>query len=115
MCLCSTGWGGDYVKRGFSVLRGGGTLVEYSNPLSFSGLLCLLAKVLVYKLLPNGKRVKLYETTASRFSRLSLLEDWAILFKLLEEGKIKPIVAKKGIFGERTQETFNLRIYPLEK
>lgn len=89
------GMGGDYVKRGFSVLGSGGTLVEYGNPLSFTGLLRLLAKVLVYNLLPNGKRVKLYGTTASRFGRHSLLEDWAILFKLLEEGKIKPVIEKK--------------------
>lgn len=97
------GMGGDYVKRGFSVLRDGGTLIEYGNPLSFSGLLRLLAKVLVYNLLPNGKRVRLYGTTASRFSKPSLLEDWAILFKLLEEGKIKPIIAKKFAILEAAQ------------
>jgi NADPH:quinone reductase-like Zn-dependent oxidoreductase len=97
------GMGGDYVKRGFSVLRDGGTLVEYGNPLSFPELLHLLVKVLVYNLLPNGKRVKLYGTTASRFSRPSLLKDWALLFKLLEEGKIKPIIEKKFPILEAAQ------------
>lgn len=89
------GMNGDYVRRGFSVLRRGGTLVSYGNPLSFPGLLRLLAKVLVYNLLPNGKRVKVYGTTTSKFGRRPFLEDWAVLFKLLEEGKIKPIIAKK--------------------
>lgn len=97
------GMGGDYVKRGFSVLRVGGTLVEYGNPLSFTGLLRLLGKGLVYNLLPNGKSVQFYGTTASRFSRPSLLEDWALLFKLLEEGKIKPIIARKFPILEAAQ------------
>ena len=89
------GMGGDYVQRGFSVLRRGGTLVSYGNPLSFSGLLRLLAKMLVFNLLPNRKTVKVYGTTTSKFGRRPFLEDWATLFKLLEEGKIKPIIAKK--------------------
>jgi len=68
-------------------------LVEYSNPSSFSGLLRLLAKVISFNLLPNGKTVKLYGNS-SRFNRRPFLEDWAALFKLLEEGKIKPIIQK---------------------
>ncbi len=89
------GMGGDYVQRGFSVLRRGGTLVSYGNPLSFSGLLRLLAKMLVFDLLPNRKTVKVYGTTTSKFGRRPFLEDWATLFKLLDEGKIKPIIMKK--------------------
>ena len=88
------GMGGDYLERGFSLLRRGGTLVEYSNPLSFSGLLRLLAKVILFNVLPNGKTVKLYGNS-SRFNRRPFLEDWATLFKLLEAGKIKPIIMKK--------------------
>lgn len=71
------GMGGDYVQRGFSVLRRGGTLVVYGNPLGFSGLLRLLAKMLVFNLLPNGKTVKVYGTTTSQFGRRPFLEDWA--------------------------------------
>ncbi len=89
------GMGGDYLKRGFSLLRRGGTLVEYGNPLSFSGMLHLLGKVVLFNVLPNGKSVKLYGTGASRFYRRPFLEDWATLFKLLEEGKIKPVIMKK--------------------
>jgi len=87
--------GGDYVQRGFSVLRRGGTLVEYGNPLSFLRLLLVLAKVILFNVLPNGKAVKLYGTTTSKFNRRPYLEDWAVLFKLLEEGKIKPVIMKK--------------------
>jgi hypothetical protein len=89
------GRGKDYVQRGLSVLRRGGCLVLYGNPLSFAGLLRLLAKTLVTNVLPNGKTVKLYGTSASRFNRRPLLEDWSALFKLLGEGSIKPIIMKK--------------------
>ncbi|TET51411.1 MAG: hypothetical protein E3J64_06920, partial [Anaerolineales bacterium] len=40
------GMGGDYFKRGFSLLRRGGTLVGYGNPLSFSRMLHLLGQVI---------------------------------------------------------------------
>ena len=89
------GMGGDYLKRGFSLLRRGGTLVGYGNPLSFSRMLHLLGQVILFNLLPNGKSAKYYGTGISRFNRRPFLEDWATLFKLLEEGKIKPIIAEK--------------------
>jgi NADPH:quinone reductase-like Zn-dependent oxidoreductase len=44
-------------------------------------------------LLPNGKTIKGYGT--HRVGIDLLKEDWAKLFKLLEEGKIKPIIARK--------------------
>ncbi len=88
------GMGGDYLDRGLVLLRRGGTWVEYGNPLCFSGLLRLLAKTVLFNLLPNGKSLKLYGTTASKFGRRPFLEDWATLFKLLEQGRIKPIIAK---------------------
>ena len=86
-------WG--YLDRGFSLLRRGGTWVQYGNPLSFSGLLRLLAKLVLLNVLPNGRSLKLYGTTTSKFGRSRYLEDWATLFKLLEEGKIKPVIMKK--------------------
>jgi NADPH:quinone reductase-like Zn-dependent oxidoreductase len=89
------GVGGDYLKRGFSVLRRGGTLVGYANPLSFSRMLRLLGQGILLNLLPNGKSVKYYGTGAYRFNRRPFLEDWATLFKLLEEGRIKPVIMKK--------------------
>jgi NADPH:quinone reductase-like Zn-dependent oxidoreductase len=87
------GMGEDYVERGLAVLRRGGTLVHYGGPQSFSRLLFLLAKFVLFNLLPNGKAVKGYGT--HRVDIRLLKEDWLVLFKLLEEGKIKPIIAKK--------------------
>ena len=89
------GMAGDYFKRGFSVLRRGGTLVGYGNPQSFASTLLMLGQVLLLNLLPNGRSAKYYSTGQSRLNRQPFLEDWAMLFKLLEEGKIKPIIMKR--------------------
>jgi NADPH:quinone reductase-like Zn-dependent oxidoreductase len=94
-------WG--YLDRGFSLLRRGGTWVQYGNPLSFSGLLRLLSKLVLLNLLPNGRSLKLYGTTTSKFGRGRYLEDWATLFDLLEEGKIKPIIMEKFPILEAAQ------------
>jgi NADPH:quinone reductase-like Zn-dependent oxidoreductase len=88
------GMGGDYFARGFSVLRRGGTLVGYGNPLSLARTLRLLGQVVLFSLLPNGKSARYYGTGAYRLNKRPFMEDWATLFKLLEEGKIKPIVAR---------------------
>jgi len=89
------GMGGDYFKRGYSVLGRGGTLVGYGNPLSVSRTLKHLGQVVLFNLLPDGRSAKYYGTGASRLNRRPFLEDWATLFKLLEEGKIKPIIAAR--------------------
>jgi NADPH:quinone reductase-like Zn-dependent oxidoreductase len=88
------GIGGDYIKRGFSLLRRGGTYVGYANPLSFSRMLRFLGQVILFYLLPNGRSAKYYGTGSSRLNRRPFLDDWATLFKLLEEGKIKPVIMK---------------------
>jgi len=87
------GMGGDYIERSFPLLRRGGVLVEYGNPLSVRGTLRTLAKMLVLHLLPNGRRVKPYGAGSVLFNRKPFLEDWAILFRLLEEGKIRPVIS----------------------
>ena len=88
------GMGGDYVERAFPLLRRGGVLVGYGNPLSMRGLLRALAKIVVLNLLPNGKRVKPYGASAFLpFNRKPFLEDWEVLFRLLQEGKIRPIIS----------------------
>jgi len=87
------GMGGDYLKRAFPLLRRGGVLVEYANPLSFGGILRSLGWVLVLSLLPNGRRVKGYGAGMSLFYRKPFLEDWATLFRLLQEGKIRPVIS----------------------
>lgn len=91
------GMGGDYVEKVFPLLCRGGVLVEYGNPLSKRGLLRTLAKTLVLNLLPNGRTVKPYGASASLpFNRKPFLEDWAVLFKLLQDGKIRPVIS--GLF-----------------
>jgi len=87
------GMGEDYIERGLAVLRRGGILVHYGAPQSFSRMLFLLAKFVLFNLLPNGKAVKGYGT--HRVDIRLLKEDWLALFKLLEEGKIKPTITKK--------------------
>ena len=97
------GIGGDYIKRGFSLLRRGGTFVGYANPLSLSRTFRFLGQVVLFNLLPNGKSAKYYGTGASRLNRTPFLEDWAVLFKLLEEGKIKPVIMETFPLLEASQ------------
>jgi hypothetical protein len=78
-------WGG--VTSIVDFLCCGEAVREYGNPLSFSGLLRLLGNLILYNTLLDGRSLKLYETSTSMFGRRPFLEDWATLFKLLEEGK----------------------------
>ena len=89
------GMGGDYFGRGYSLLRRGGKLVCYGNPLGISSTLKLLGQTALYNLLPNGKSAAVYGTGLSRFNRRPFLEDWATLFKLLQEGRIDPVIAAR--------------------
>lgn len=86
------GMGGEYFKRGLSILHKGGVFVEYGNTLSFPGLLLLLGKTIVNNLTPNGKTVKLYGTGLSTFNRKPFLDDWRVLFSMVASGKIKPVI-----------------------
>jgi NADPH:quinone reductase-like Zn-dependent oxidoreductase len=85
----------SYLDRGFSLLRRGGTWVQYGNPLSLSGLLRLLSKLVLLNVLPNGRSLKLYGTSTSKLGRDRYLEDWAVLFQLLDERKIEPIIMEE--------------------
>jgi NADPH:quinone reductase-like Zn-dependent oxidoreductase len=97
------GIGGDYFKRGFSVLRRGGTVVGYGNPLSYWRMFHLLGQIALFNLLPNGRSAKYYGAGMFRFNRLLFMEDWAALFKLLGEGKIEPIIHKEFPILEAAQ------------
>lgn len=97
------GIGGETFQRGISILRRGGIYVSYANPLSISGMLRLMGRVILCNLLPNGKSARLYGTGASLFNRRPFLEDWSVLFKLLEEGKIKPVIMRKFPILEAAQ------------
>ena len=89
------GMGGDYLPRGFSLLKRGGVWVGYANPFSTSGLLRMFGRLIWLNLLPNGRAVKLYGTGASFIDMRPFLEDWATLFDLLTAGKINPIIAAR--------------------
>lgn len=84
----------DYTRKGLSLLRRGGCMVSYGEPAGHGELLRILGLLLWTNLLPSGKTLKLYGTSAySLFDRRPFEEDWAALFKLLKEGKIQPIIA----------------------
>lgn len=87
------GMGEEYIERGLAVLRRGGAFVQYGGPQSSSRFLLFIAKLILFYLLPNGKAIKGYGT--HRVDIYLLKEDWQVLFKLLEGGKIKPIIVKK--------------------
>ncbi|MBN1978004.1 MAG: zinc-binding dehydrogenase [Anaerolineae bacterium] len=86
----------DYIRRGLSLLRRGGKMVSYGEPAGFSALFRILGTWVTVNLLPNGKSLKLYGTSSYFvFDKRPFEEDWAVLFKLLEEGKIKPVIAAR--------------------
>jgi NADPH:quinone reductase-like Zn-dependent oxidoreductase len=87
------GMGEEVFERGLKVLRRGGALVHYGGPTSLSSFFLLVVKLLFYNLLPNGKKIKGYGTHRGKLDLFK--EDWERLFKLLEEGKIKPIITAK--------------------
>ena len=89
------GIGGDYITRGFSLLRRGGTFVGYANPLSLARMFRTMGRVILLNLLPNGRSASYYSTGKSRLNNRPFMEDWAALFELLEEGKIKPVIAAR--------------------
>ncbi len=95
------GMGEEYFKRGLAVLRRGGVLVHYGAPQSFGRFVLLVLKLILYNLLPNGKTIKGYGT--HRLGVDLFKEDWQQLFKLLEEGKIKPVIEKKYPILEAAQ------------
>jgi NADPH:quinone reductase-like Zn-dependent oxidoreductase len=87
------GMGEEYFDRGLAVLRRGGMVVHYGGPQSFARFLLLVAKLIWYNLLPNGKAIKGYGT--HRLGVDLFKEDWAKLFDLLEAGHIKPVIAAR--------------------
>ena len=63
----------------------------------------LLGRLILLNVLPNGRSLKLYGTTTSKFGRGRYMEDWATLFRLLEEGKIKPVIMARFPLLEAAQ------------
>jgi len=83
----------DDIRRSLPLLRRGGRMVSFGEPASLPELFRILEILIKVKLLLKGKSFKLYGTsTYSLGNRKPFLEDWATLFRLLKEGKIKPII-----------------------
>lgn len=92
--------GGIHLWKSFKTLGRGGRLVNY-------GIYSILSKgkiqvffgfvlIAILNLVPDKKRVMFYAITATRYSRPELcMKDLTLLFNLLEEGKIKPIIAER--------------------
>lgn len=90
------GMGGTDGDRGLAALRRGGKLVAYSAPTGLGTLLLGLLKLAAVNLLPNGKSAEFYGITALYMqNKKPFMEDLPLLFKLLEEGKIKPLIEGK--------------------
>jgi NADPH2:quinone reductase len=90
------GMGGEYGDRGLAVLRRGGKLVGYAPPTGLVALLLGLIKLAFVNLLPNGKSTEFYGISALYLrDKKPFMDDLPLLFKLLEEGKIKPIIAQE--------------------
>ncbi|HVP20773.1 MAG TPA: medium chain dehydrogenase/reductase family protein [Anaerolineaceae bacterium] len=95
------GVGGDYFERSFGLLRKGGKLVEFAIARGWSGLVFGLARIALLNLLPNGKSVAFYGISAVYASnKRPFMEDLPLLFKMLSEGQIKPVIAEKLPFLE---------------
>jgi len=97
------GMGGDYIHRAFPLLRRDGVLVEYGNPGSLRATLCTLARSLLPNPLSNGKKLKIYGAGLVLFRRKPFLEDWAILFRWLADGKIQPVISGRFPLLEAAQ------------
>ena len=97
----------NYIKGSLSLLNRGGRIVSFGEPESLSALFRILGAFISTNLKPNGKSMKLYGTSSYfLFNKRPYLEDWATLFKLLEERKIEPIIMQKfSIFEAATAQT----------
>lgn len=100
------GVGGEYGKIGLEVLGKGGELVEYTPAPGGPGAIPLLGWLIIVNLLmlPNRKSIKGYGISALyRTNKRPFMDDLPLLFNLLEEGKIKPIIAQRFPILEASQ------------
>jgi NADPH:quinone reductase-like Zn-dependent oxidoreductase len=85
------GIGGKEGERGLSVLRRGGKLVAYAAPVGLGSLLVGMLKLTWSNL--RGKPAEFYGISALYMrDKKPFMEDAALLFKWLAEGKIKPLI-----------------------
>jgi NADPH:quinone reductase-like Zn-dependent oxidoreductase len=67
--------------------------VHYGGSQSLARFVLLLVKFIFYNLLPNGNKIEGYGTHTGGITQFE--PEWKKLFQLLEEGRIKPVIAAK--------------------
>lgn len=86
------GVGGDSSDLGLSVLKPGAMMVSFAAPQGLSKLLVGLAKLL-FANVATGKKVRTYGISELYHrDRQPFMEDIALLFKLLVDSRIKPVI-----------------------
>jgi NADPH:quinone reductase-like Zn-dependent oxidoreductase len=94
----------SYIRRSLSLLRRGGRIVSFGEPAGLPELFRILMTFVKVNLLEKGKSFKLYGTSTYFLgNQKPYLEDWSILFELLKEGKIAPVIAAKFPILEAAQ------------
>jgi NADPH:quinone reductase-like Zn-dependent oxidoreductase len=90
------GMGGPEGERGLLVLRKGGRLVTYAAPSGLGKLLLGVLKLIFINSRPDGRKIESYGISAIYArDKKPFMEDLPLLFKLLEEGQIKPVISRK--------------------
>ena len=90
------GMGGDYASRALAVVRRGGKVVEYGAASGNLALLLGLLKLALAGLTSGGKSFTLFGVTGLyKMNKKPYLEDLDVLFKLVEEGRLKPVITNK--------------------
>ena len=88
------GVGGESSDRGLRVLRSGGKLVAYTPPTGLVMLLKGVLKMISVNMRPDGGKVESYGISALYArDKKPFMEDLPVLFKLLDEGQIKPVIS----------------------
>lgn len=92
--------GGEHLLRSYKVVKRGGTVVSYGFAgNNYGGVLPMIlgvAQLALLKLIPDGKKVHLCALPAEcKKNVLWYREALSFLVRLLEEGKIRPIVGEK--------------------
>ncbi len=86
----------ETMRKALTLLRRGGRMVSFGEPASRAELYRILRLTLRLNLPGSGKSLSLYGTSSYfLFNQKPYLEDWATLFRLLGEGKIKPVIAAR--------------------
>jgi NADPH:quinone reductase-like Zn-dependent oxidoreductase len=86
----------EMMRKALALLRRGGRMVSFGEPASRSELVRILGLTLRANLPGSGKSLSLYGTSSYfLFDQKPYLADWAALFRLLGEGKIKPVIAAR--------------------